>query len=97
MEHRVAVRADRPKVLNGIHVIAWADLRQRHYVVDVNEARTQWAVQVLETEPTNQTHGAVVSDARLPGGAVSLIGVDENPACRVFAIPAGCELLRTVN
>ena len=72
MHHCVRVGTDRSQVLNGIHLIALIDPRDRNEMVNVNVAGPNVPIPDLKRQQANQAHRPVVPYARLPSGAVAL-------------------------
>ena len=78
MNHGVAIRADRPKILNRVEAIPLADCRNWNYVMNVNVAHRNASVCGFEIESTYHARLPIMRDAFLPTAAVSLIFVDQN-------------------
>ena len=76
MEHRVAVRAYRTKVLDWINNVFSADCCQVFQMVDVHEAFPNPPVNLGEIEAANDALKSIVVHASLTGFRVTFVCVD---------------------
>src|SRR5262245_55472836 len=91
----MAVRADRPQLLDRIDLVLAADLGQRPQVVDVDVSFSHLTVPRSEVEAANAAAGAVGFDAPPPGFRVSLVGVDRDAGnSALVQVRRLCALLR---
>lgn len=79
MQHRVAVGAHGPEVLDRVDSVAAAELREWHQVVDVDESAAEFAVDLLEVETADLACWPVVSDALVARPTIALVAIDEHP------------------
>jgi hypothetical protein len=82
MYYCMAVGAYWPQVGNGIHIVIFADLRQRLEVVNVDESICELAIPCAEVEAAHRTGRSIVSDTASASDCVTLIGVDDDLANR---------------
>ena len=78
MQHRVAIRANRLKIVYRVHDICRADLCQRHDVVHVDEAGSYRPKSSLEVKTTNQAFCAMMLDGISPRLGITLKAVHQD-------------------
>jgi len=84
VNHRVAVRADRPEVFDRIEQIRLTDFAERLQVVDVNKARAPATVMTLETEAADDTVVFSMFEATRTGIGISFIAIYGGAGLRPF-------------
>ncbi len=80
----MAVRTDRPQVLNGVDLVRSADRSNRHQMMYMDESRSDRTVGRCEVESTNGACCSVVRNACCPCGGTPFIGVDRHLSDRAF-------------
>ena len=79
VQNRVAIRADRPQIFNGIYEVFLADSGQWPNVVDVDKAFGFGAIHLAEAHAADATGGAVGLDAPTASlRALRPVGVDRD-------------------
>lgn len=73
MDNRMAVRADRPQVVNGIHLVLLVDGAQLPKMMNMNEALCDRTIPLAEIHITDHAAKAVKLKTSSPGNRVPLV------------------------
>lgn len=76
MNDRVAVRAYGDKVTNWVKFVFPSDLRERHYVMHVNETLANRSIRSFKVEIADGTESTIVFDTSTSSLAVALKCID---------------------
>jgi hypothetical protein len=86
VQHRVAVRADGPKVLNRIDLIVTAQIREFPQVVDIDEFVTDGAIGAGKVEAADNAVMPPIRKARVASAGVALVPVDHHSLGGSFSV-----------
>ena len=89
MDHRMAVRTDREKVLYRIDFVLCPDLCQRLDVMNVNDPLAEGAIPLPEVEATRRAGCAVMVNAGVPCLTTALVSVHTNRTNGAFDYRCG--------
>ena len=89
----MAVRTARPEVLNRVHHVVRAYLRQQDQVMNVNETGCHLAICGNEIKATHRARCAVVTNAGLPSAGVALVAIDQYLLDRTLHVHSILDLL----
>ena len=86
VEHGVTIWTHRPQVSYRIYDIALSEIRQRHDVVNMDEARPQHTVRRREVKIAYYIPGPIVLDTLTSSLGTSFIRIDKNLLCSALAV-----------
>ena len=78
MKHGMAVWTDRHQIVDRVDLVLPSDGSDRHYVVNMNVATSDFAVFFLKVQATCPTNGPVMIDACITGRFATLVRINEN-------------------
>jgi len=84
MQYSMAIRADGPKIVDGINLMLFADLGERSQVMDVDDSIGLFSVRFTEREVTNATICSIFFNAYGACAWVALILVGKHSDPRAF-------------
>lgn len=86
MKYSVAVGTYRAEVHYRVHLVLYADLRERAKMMDMDKSFDHAAVCPAEVEAANRTTGAMMLDAVLASRRIPFVGVDSDPDNRALMV-----------